>query len=1018
MNGSDAPTNPAPRFSESPTSADSKGPHTDAQVRPPTHLLSDLPDVPGYAVAREIARGGMGAVYRAHDPKLDRPVAIKVMHPGQDGARFVIESKVTAQLTHPGIPPVYDLGELPGGAPFLVMKLVEGHTFADELKTPDRGAELLRRLGAFEAICQTVGFAHARGFVHRDLKPGNVMIGSFGEVLVMDWGLAKRIGAAQTTSSAEDTDDLGNPRGGETPVSTVKGTPAYMAPEQARGEEIDARTDVFALGGILAALLTGRPPFPGTSAGEAVQKAIRADLSACYASLDGCGADAELIALAKRCLAADRAERFADGKAVAEVVAAYRAGVEERLRRAERDRAVSEAEAREQRKRRQVQLALLAALALLLAAGGAFAWWREKTASDQRLVDERAATELRVAEMARDTEARNKAEQARAGVSASRQLAADLRKQSKFADADKALAQAAALARSGAPELLAAVEGERRDLALVVKLDDIRYRKWVWVSEAGGKGEFDTKIAPPEYRKAFAARGLDLAALDPADAVRLITGSEVKEEVVAAVDDWALYEKDERVRNRLLDVARKADPGPWTDRLRDPAVRADKAALEKLVAETDFATVRPGALCALAELMRRQGLEPAVLLTAARTRHPTDFELNFAYGRRFVSVGGLQLGPYEVARALRPEVPAAWLNLGAALASRKDYDEAIAALRKGIELDPTSARAHNNLGVVLVSRRDFAGAAAELRRAIELDRTFAKAYSNLGIALTGMKDYAGAFAEFQRAADLAPDSPAALSNLGLALAERGRIDEAIAAHKRAIAIDPTFFNGHVNLGAALAAKEDFEGARAALERALKLDPSSAPAHTNLGYVLWQLDKDDAAIGAYRRAIALDPKYSKAHSALGTILANNDQFDAAIAACREAIRLDPNDVLAYATLGTALQGKNDLDGAIAAYLEVLKRNPKHPRVLDNIAAAYGHKGNFREAIVYARRAIAVADPTSAGPYATLGQALWRTGDIPGARAALTEAARRDKQWADLLAQLPPPPQAPPPREVKR
>jgi serine/threonine protein kinase len=166
------------------------------QQSAPTHLFpspqpNDLPCVPGYSVSHEIARGGMGVVFAAHEPAFDREVAIKVMHPGQDAGRFVVEAKVTAHLPHPGVPPVYVLGVLSDGRPFLAMKLIEGRTLADELKASDRTADLPRLLGVFEQICLTVGFAHSKGIIHRDLKLANVMVGAFGEVQVMDWGLAK-----------------------------------------------------------------------------------------------------------------------------------------------------------------------------------------------------------------------------------------------------------------------------------------------------------------------------------------------------------------------------------------------------------------------------------------------------------------------------------------------------------------------------------------------------------------------------------------------------------------------------------------------------------------------------------------------------------------------------------------------------------------------------------------------------------------------------------------------------------
>jgi serine/threonine protein kinase len=290
---------------------------------------AELPVVPGYVVVREVARGGMGVVYAARDPVFDREVAVKVVHADQDAGRFVVEAKVTAGLPHPGVPPVYELGTLADGRPFLAMKLIRGRTLAAELEATGR-ADRPRLLDVVQRICQTVGFAHARGLVHRDLKPSNVMIGSFGEVQVMDWGLARAARAHRAAGPGSGADPGSDPGGAapafdgdtvsyapdrrrqsgeETRAGQVKGTPAYMAPEQARGEAVDARADVFALGGILAAVLTGRPPFAGDTAADTVRRAARAELGECRAALGACGADAELVAVAERCLAARPADR-------------------------------------------------------------------------------------------------------------------------------------------------------------------------------------------------------------------------------------------------------------------------------------------------------------------------------------------------------------------------------------------------------------------------------------------------------------------------------------------------------------------------------------------------------------------------------------------------------------------------------------------------------------------------------------------------------------------------------------
>jgi len=356
---------------------------TDHAAGPTISHDDTLPEVPGYAVTAEIARGGMGVVYAAYDGKFEREVAIKVLLPGANAERFITESKITARLPHPGIPPVYDLGTQADGSPFLAMKLIRGLTL-DALRAsvpPD----LPRFVQIFEQIAQAVGFAHSQDVIHRDLKPGNIMVGGFGEVQVMDWGLAKQL-ARELASGRREPTVLGGdipvteqsahaghvvrvPGFSETIAGTVMGTPAYLAPEQARGEVVDARADVFALGGILCYLLTGKPPFQRATQAQTVKQAAAGDVAEAMNGLNICGADAELVSLAKVCLAPVAADRPADGLAVAALVSAYRAGVETRLRKAETDRAAALATATEQRKRRRVVQVAAGLVAAVLVVG-------------------------------------------------------------------------------------------------------------------------------------------------------------------------------------------------------------------------------------------------------------------------------------------------------------------------------------------------------------------------------------------------------------------------------------------------------------------------------------------------------------------------------------------------------------------------------------------------------------------------------------------------------------------------
>jgi tRNA A-37 threonylcarbamoyl transferase component Bud32 len=302
---------------------------------PPGDAPQAPPDTPRYRFEAFLARGGMAEVWRGFDTRLARGVALKVLREpvladGGFRARFEEEARHVGRLEHPSIVPIYDLGELADGRPFFVMKLIHGQTLAGLLAaraTPPE--DLPGWVGVFERVCQAVAFAHARGLIHRDLKPTNVMLGELGEVQVLDWGIAKALAAGSRPAPGPSPPVLlcpsvdgaaTAPGGSETLTGQVRGTPAFMAPEQARGEvgRVGTASDVFGLGGILCVTLTGQPPFTRWA------QAAAGDLEESFARLDGCGADAELIALAKACLAPGPEARPADAAEVADLVRRYR----------------------------------------------------------------------------------------------------------------------------------------------------------------------------------------------------------------------------------------------------------------------------------------------------------------------------------------------------------------------------------------------------------------------------------------------------------------------------------------------------------------------------------------------------------------------------------------------------------------------------------------------------------------------------------------------------------------------
>ena len=225
-----------------------------------------------YRITRAVGRGGMATVYLAQDAELNRDVAIKVLDApdpaGELSERIKREAMIVARLEHPGIVPIHDVGILPDDRVFYVMKYVRGERLdAFAQKT------LPEKLRVFQRICEPVAFAHAQGVIHRDLKPENVMVGSFGEVLVMDWGVAKQQHRNDEPANSPPK-EIPEPAGFLTGHGRILGTPAYMAPEQSAGEidQVDARSDVYSLGAILYFLLTGEPPARNSAQIESPRK--------------------------------------------------------------------------------------------------------------------------------------------------------------------------------------------------------------------------------------------------------------------------------------------------------------------------------------------------------------------------------------------------------------------------------------------------------------------------------------------------------------------------------------------------------------------------------------------------------------------------------------------------------------------------------------------------------------------------------------------------------------------------
>jgi serine/threonine-protein kinase len=951
-----------------------------------------------YRVLGVVGTGGMGVVFRALDTRLGRSVAVKELRENHAARselvqRFVEEAQIAGQLQHPGITPVYELGQDSSQRPYFSMKLVKGQTLAKLLgERSGPGEDLPRFLGIFEQVCQAMAYAHSKGVIHRDLKPSNVMVGAFGEVQVMDWGLAKRLGERRGSSPPCGPDLRDQPGGSPalTQAGSVMGTPAYMAPEQARGEvdRVDERADVFGLGAILCEVLTGQPPFPGKTH-QAMRLAQKADLAGAFARLDGCVADAELVVLARRCLAAEPAARPGDAATVAEAITEHQRSVAQRLRRAELERAQAQVKAAEERKRRRLTLALAGSvLFTVLLGSGVWVWLAEQDraeAQKQARGREEIARVLNEATRLQAGATGPWASQARAQARGQVQRALALLEHTPDADAHER-----------ASAMLAEMDAQERDRRLLDRLEAARLAA---TDIDLDRGRFAQEHAIPLYREALTEYGWSVGKDDVKRLAGELAGRprEVREAVVAALDDWVVLAPlvKEPQREWLRRLVEQVDPAGWTSqvRLASHLARGERrAALEKLARQANEKELPPAALALLAKRLAGEGARPSAmaLRRRARQQYPGDYWLNHDLGRALLVARQEEAVRYlTVAVALRPDSAGAHLDLGLALKQAGKVDEAIACYHKAIELNPRASFPHNNLGLALKAQEKVEEAIACYRQAIALDPRYATPHINLGNALLGTGKVDEAIECYRKATELNPRSSTGHNNLGKALKEKGKVDQAIACFLEAIKVDPRHVNAHYNLGVALRDRGKVDEAIPCFQKAIELDPRHAQAHNNLGIALKGKGRIDEAIICYRKAIALDPRHANAHYNLGTALNDSRRVDEAIVCFQKAIELDPRHGQAHNNLGTALKARGKVREAIACYRKAIAIDPGNGVAHFNLGNTLLGQGKLDEAIPCLHKAVELR-PRSVSAHGALGLALLQQGQFTQAEASTRRA----------------------------
>jgi serine/threonine-protein kinase len=518
-------------------------------------------------------------------------------------------------------------------------------------------------------------------------------------------------------------------------------------------------------------------------------------------------------------------------------------------------------------------------------------------------------------------------------------------------------------ANERATKQLDRVNQARRDQEFVARLDAIRLNRAAVVD-----GSFDTDAntrankeqADSAYEVAFREAGFGDVQDDPAAVAARVEASNIRGALAASLDDWATSATDERRQRWLLEVARRANPDPtgFRDRLLDPAVWKDRAALTELTAKALAAKPSVQLLVMLAGRLQEAGGEAVLFLTQVQQEHPDDFWANFTLGEALRQKGepGEAIRYLQAALAIRPQAAVAYNNLGRALAQAGRMDEALVRFQQALAIDPTFSHAYSNLGLALRAQGRHDKALEQLQQAVRFGPQHATSHYNLGVGLADVGRLNEASEQFGEALRIDPNYTSAYNGLGHVKQSQGLLDQAIHHYRTAVRLSPRHPVHLANLGNALIAGYHYDEANKWFRDALGIDPKYAPAHTGLGNALLGKGQKAEAIAQFEEALRLDPRDAHPHLSLGNVLAAMERWAEATDHFRQAAGLDPSNARAHYNLAHALAANGRDDEAIRPFEQALRLDPKLAEAHGALGMALLAQRRFREAGEAIRRCL--------------------------------------------------------------
>ncbi|MCR4317625.1 MAG: tetratricopeptide repeat protein [Planctomycetes bacterium] len=981
-----------------------------------------------YVVGKEIARGGMGAILLAVDKDTRREVAMKVIlgdtkseEQSHKLTRFIEEAQVTAQLTHPNIVPVYELGRNEKGQVYFTMKHVEGDslsTIIEGIRDSDEGYcaryTTTRLLQIFRDVCNAIAFSHSKGVIHRDLKPDNIMVGAFGEVLVMDWGLAKVIGRKDPvagklviTDRSESASEVARTLDG-----SIAGTPSYMPPEQADGkvDEIDNRSDIYSLGAILCELLVHRPPVDGQNVWAIIARVSGGEIDLPGDLDDDPDVPAELREVCRKAMEFDPDDRYESALEIAEDIDAYLEG--RTLRVVEYS---TFERARKWIARNKATSGLIATAATALIVIGAIFWWNAYANEQQRLLELRDRFDVAV--QLADGAQRNAGDIEKFIAERSAWDAGYKETPEEQTEREKVLAELLNMTSSLERALIAIDDPAVRER---------RARAGRWLVEVATLGgDYTLARSAAESLAGFGVNEADVSALQESIARRegallefrreriefaladLSQGlsREGREPGAPLLEDY-VFEivgyRDEQTVELLANALE-----PFAERVRSVPVRASEQTPDGATTN-QWTQEDRDTMTFCFRVLGRLGLESAVDPLASIMALLEDPTLQVECGLALCNTrSGGAFNPLVALRFRLDSGSMVWrqlvhhfdkipspkfnddlddarliTNRGLIRKDQGDFAGAMEDFNRAIGLDPNLAAAYSNRASVKIDLGDLQGALDDYDRAIELNPRQFEFYVSRGSLLTNMGDYENAIKDLNVALEFNPRSTIALNNRGSVRNHLKDFQGAIDDYDTAIEIDERYTLSYIGRSNARQGLGDFDGALKDCDKLIELEPRSAEAYQNRGIIKNEMEDFDGAIADFSRSIELDPTVTAVYHNRGVSRQRLGDIDGAIEDYTRGIELDPDLTSNYVNRGSLKSDRGDFQGALDDYNRAIEIDPGEAYAFMNRANTLKMMGDLVGAFRDYNRAVELA-PEDAAVYHNRSEFRMTTGDIIGA-----------------------------------